>query len=232
MSEVRYDLAPPQIARSRPDTRQAASDETLIGRIAVGDGHAMRALYVRHNVHVFRFLLGKVKERMIAEDLVSEVFVEVWQSAHRFGTRAAVPAWLLAIARYKAFSAMRRHQTRDQLDQGLAIEHSSKNPKTAIEIQDPRQVLCDCLSNLSPSQREILDLAYHHKVPIESVAEIVGIPVNTVKTRMFHARRHLAALLLKAGIDRASLSIIRGVELCNHPRTLTSACELTAPIGL
>jgi RNA polymerase sigma-70 factor, ECF subfamily len=76
----------------------------VIGRIAVGDGHAMRALYVRHNVRVFRFLSCKVKERTIAEDVVSEVFVEVWQSAHRFGARAGVPAWLLAIAYCKAIA--------------------------------------------------------------------------------------------------------------------------------
>jgi RNA polymerase sigma-70 factor, ECF subfamily len=205
MSEAQYNLAPPLIERLRPDARQVASDETLIDRIAVGDADAMGELYVRHNVRVFRFLLGKVKERTIADDLIVEVFLELWQSARRFDASATVSTWLLEIAHHKVISPLRHHQTCQQLDELLAIDNPSENPKVAAEIEDGHQVLRDCLANLSQSDREILDLAYYHEESVESVAGIVGSPLNTVKTRMFYARKHLAALLLKAGVDRASL---------------------------
>ena len=204
MIEAQYKLASPLIARAHPSARQVASDETLIGRIAAGDRHAMQTLFVRHNVRVFRFVMGKVKDQTVADDLVAEVFLEVWRSAHRFEARAAVATWLLSIARHKAISALRHNKAHEQLEEALAIEDSSENPEIAIEIEDRNQVLRDCLAKLSQSHRKILDLVYYHEEPIGSVAKIVGIPLNTVKTRMFYARKHLAALLLKAGVDGVS----------------------------
>jgi RNA polymerase sigma-70 factor (ECF subfamily) len=205
MIEAQYSIAPPLIERLRPDARQIASDETLIDRIAVGDRHAMRALYIRHNVRVFRFVLGKVKDRTVAEDLVGEIFLEVWRNAHQFGARATLSTWLLAIARYKAISALRRQKMHVELDDALGIEDPSENPEAAAETNDRNEILRSCLAKLSPSHREILDLVYYQEEPIESVAKIVGIPLNTVKTRMFYARKHLAALLQEAGVGPAAL---------------------------
>ena len=84
------------------------SDETLIGLIAKGDKDAMQVLYSRHNARVFRFLMRFVDSEATAEDLVSEVFVEAWRKAGQFAARSSVSTWLLAIARYKALSALRK----------------------------------------------------------------------------------------------------------------------------
>jgi RNA polymerase sigma-70 factor, ECF subfamily len=73
------------------------------------------------------------------------------------------------------------------------------------EIKDRDALLHDCLSKLSPSHREVLELAYYHEQPVEAVAKIVGIPSNTVKTRMYYARKHLAQLLLQVRVDRTAL---------------------------
>jgi RNA polymerase sigma-70 factor (ECF subfamily) len=191
--------------RARPFARQAASDEALIGRIAAGDRQAMQALFVRHNVRVFRFVMGKVKDRTVADDLVSEIFLEVWRNAHRFEGRAAVATWLLAIARHKAMSAQRSRRVHGELDEALAIADPSESPAVAAEIKDRDQILRACLTRLSAGHREILDLVYYQEQPIEAVARIVGIPLNTVKTRLFYARKHLAARLSEAGLDRAAL---------------------------
>jgi RNA polymerase sigma-70 factor (ECF subfamily) len=188
-----------------PGSRQVTSDVALIGRIAAGDKVAMQALFVRHNVPVFRFVLGRLKDRSVAEDLVSEVFLEAWRQAHRFDARAAVSTWLLAIARHKAMSMQRRLKTHYELDAALAIEDPSASPQAAAEIKDRDAVLRDCLSKLSPNHREILELAYYHEEPVEAVAKIVGIPLNTAKTRMHYARKHLAGLLLQGGVDRTAL---------------------------
>jgi RNA polymerase sigma-70 factor (ECF subfamily) len=195
----------PAIASGISGARPVASDAVLIERIAGGDRQAMQALFVRHNVRVFRFVMGRVKDRAIAEDLVSEIFLEVWRNADRFEARSAVATWLLAIARHKAMSALRRHRTHEELDAALAIADSAEDPQAAAETNDRDEVIRACLTKLSASHREILDLVYYQEAPIEEVARIVGIPLNTVKTRLFYARKHLAALLQEAGVDRAAI---------------------------
>src|SRR6516164_7555867 len=122
---------------------QGTSDEALIGAIAAGNRRAMQALYARHNVRIYRFVLHLANDRSLAEDLVSEVFLDVWRAA-------------------EGFKAM---------------------------------------SQLSTLHREVLDLVYYHEKSVDEVAEIVGAPVNTVKTRMFYARKRMQTLLEAAGLD-------------------------------
>jgi RNA polymerase sigma-70 factor (ECF subfamily) len=109
----------------------------------------------------------------------------------------------LAIARFKALSALRRRPD-EELDEEAAgaIEDPSDDPGTALEKNDKSVMLRKCLTGLSAEHREIIDLVYYHEKSVEEVAEIVGIPQNTVKTRMFYARKRLAELLKAAGIDR------------------------------
>ena len=111
--------------------------------------------------------------------------------------------WLLAIARYKALSALRRRPD-EALDEEAvaAIEDPADDPEVAIQKKDKGAVLRECLTKLSAEHREIIDLVYYHEKSVEEVAEIVGIPENTVKTRMFYARKRLSELLKAAGIDR------------------------------
>jgi len=87
---------------------QATSDEALIGRIAAGDKLAMHLLFARHHVRVYRFVLRLVRDESLAEDLISDVFLDVWRQASRFERRSSVGTWLLAIGRHKALSALRK----------------------------------------------------------------------------------------------------------------------------
>src|SRR6184192_3990747 len=98
---------------------QSTSDEVLIGRIASGDRLAMQVLFARYHVRVFRFVLRLVRDEAAAEDLISDVFLDVWRQAGRFEQRSAVSTWLLAIARFKALSALRRKPD-DELDEEAA----------------------------------------------------------------------------------------------------------------
>src|SRR3989442_3727061 len=182
---------------------QSTSDEVLIGRIANGDRLAMQVLYARHHVRVFRFLVRLVRDESTEEDLISEVFLDVWRQAGRFEGRSAVSTWLLAIARFKSLSALRRRPD-EELDEETAgaIEDPSDDPATALEKKDKSVMRRKCLAGLSAEHREIIDLVYYHEKSVEEVAEIVGIPENTVKTRMFYARKRLAELLKSQGIER------------------------------
>src|ERR671931_956575 len=126
---------------------QSKSDEVLIGRIASGDRLAMQVLYARHHVRVFRFVLRLVRDESMAEDLISEVFLDVWRQAGRFEGRSAVSTWLLAIARFKALSAMRRKPD-EELDEETAgaIEDPADDPEVAAQKRDKSEILRACLT--------------------------------------------------------------------------------------
>ena len=144
-----------------------------------------------------------VRDEAVAEDLISEVFLDVWRQAGRFEGRSTVSTWMLAIARFKALSALRRRLD-GELDEetASAIEDPTDDPGIVLEKKDKSAMIRKCLVGLSAEHREIIDLVYYHEKSVEEVAEIVGIPENTVKTRMFYARKRLAELLKSEGIER------------------------------
>jgi RNA polymerase sigma-70 factor, ECF subfamily len=191
-----------QAIAARPVSAQATSDEDLVQAIAAGDRNAMHALYARHNVRVYRFVLRLINDTSLAEDLVSEVFIDVWRRADGFEEKSQVSTWLLAIARYKALSALRRRSD-EQLDEQVAaaIEDPADGPETRVGNQDRSAIVQKCLMQLSAVQREVIDLVYYHEKSVEEVAGIVGVPASTVKTRMFYARQRMGVLLEAAGID-------------------------------
>jgi len=186
--------------KQTPDTPDAA----LIRLIAAGDKHAMQILFARHNVRVFRFVRRFVGDKSAAEDLVSEVFLDVWRQAGRFQGRSQVTTWLLAIARNKALSAL-RVPSNEELDEDVAagIADPQDNPEVTLQNRQKAEILLNCLTKLSPAHREVTDLVYYHEKSIDEVAEITGVPQSTVKTRMFYARKRIAELMAAQGIDRA-----------------------------
>ncbi len=179
------------------------SDDKLLIRIRAGDALALQTLYGRHHVKMYRFALRLLRNEQAAEDIVSEVFIDVWRNPASFEGRSEASTWLLAIARNKAYSLMRRKKE-DFLDEEAAaeIEDEADNPEVAMQKRTKGDALRRCLSRLSVEHREVIDLVYYHDKSIEEVALIVGAPEGTVKTRMFHARKKLAELAPAAGIDR------------------------------
>ena len=181
------------------------SDEALLARVADGDHRAIQALVVRHQQAVYRFALRLIGNTATAEDIVSEVFIELWRQAARFEGRARLSTWLLAIARHKALSTMRR-RVHEPLDDRMveAIPDGATTPEKAWDADQRSAVLRGCLSRLSEAHREIIDLVYYHEKSVDEVSAIVGAPVATVKTRMFYARKRLAELLTAAGVATCS----------------------------
>jgi RNA polymerase sigma-70 factor (ECF subfamily) len=182
---------------------QSSSDEGLIQRVAGGDRLAMKVLFARHHVRVYRFVLRLVRNEALAEDVISEVFLDVWRQAGKFEKRSAVSTWLMAIARFKALSALRR-RVDQELDEKTAeaVEDHADDPEVVLQKKDKSEALRECLNSLSVEQREIIDLVYYHEMSVEDAAQVVGIPENTVKTRMFYARKKLGELLKAAGVER------------------------------
>ncbi len=188
------------------EAAQDTSDEALIDAIAKGDKQALQVLFGRHNVRVYRFVLRFLNDEAAAEDMVSEVFFDVWRQAERFERRSQVSTWLMAIARNKALSMLRRRST-EALDEEVAefIEDPSDNPEVMMQKRQQSTVLQQCLTQLSAAHREIVDLVYYHEKTVEEVAEIIGVPANTVKTRMFYARKRIGELMTAKGLSRATI---------------------------
>jgi RNA polymerase sigma-70 factor (ECF subfamily) len=156
----------------------------------------MRTLYDRHSTRVYRFLLRIVRNAARAEELLSEVFTDVWNQAGRFEGRSQVSTWILSIARFTALSAIRRRDetTLDETTMEL-LEDSADTPEEALLKEDRSAQVRRCLAQMSREHREVIDLVYYHEKSIEEIADIVRVPKNTVKTRMFYARKRLAQLL-------------------------------------
>lgn len=182
---------------------QATSDDMLLESIADGNRTSMHILYCRHNVRVYRFILRIVRDATTAEDLVSQVFLDVWRTAGQFQGRSQVSTWLLSIARFKALTAMRQRRFED-IDQEdvRQIPDGCDTPETSLDRSDTSAILRACVQKLSPAHREIITLVYYHEKSVEEVGQIIGIPQSTVKTRMFYARKQLADLLKGCGVDR------------------------------
>ncbi|RJF74695.1 sigma-70 family RNA polymerase sigma factor [Rhodopseudomonas palustris] len=181
---------------------RATTDEMLLASIAAGDRTAMHTLYSRHHVRVYRFILRMLRDAATAEDLVSQVFLDVWRTARQFEGRAQVSTWLLSIARFKALTALRQRQHEDiDQDDVLDIPDGADNPEAALERSRTSDILRACIARLTPAHREIINLVYYHEKSVEEVGRIVGIPQSTVKTRMFYARKQLGELLKRHGVE-------------------------------
>ena len=182
---------------------QATSDDMLLESIADGNRTSMHILYCRHNVRVYRFILRIVRDATTAEDLVSQVFLDVWRTAGQFQGRSQVSTWLLSIARFKALTAMRQRRFED-IDQEdvRQIPDDAETPESSLDRSDTSAILRACVQKLSPAHREIINLVYYHEKSVEEVGQIIGIPQSTVKTRMFYARKQLAELLKGCGVER------------------------------
>ena len=179
------------------------SDRELVERVARGDRAAVRLLFMRHHARVYRFAARQTGSDMMADDIANEVFLELWRQAPAFEGRSEVSTWLLGIARFKALSALRKKKEEwigD--DDAAAIPDTADTPEVAVMKDDKATALRGMVNALPEEHRTVIDLAYYHAKSVAEIAGILSIPVATVKTRMFYARKKLGEALKAAGFER------------------------------
>lgn len=172
-------------------------------RLAAGDQQALRALFMRYKLQVYRFIERIVRNGAVAEEQTNEVFLDLWRNAKSFQGQSSPHTWILAIARNKAFSTMRRR--REQPIDGEEMHELADDdagPEISTLLGDKAARLRQCIDGLPPEHRMIVDLVYYHDLSVAEASEVAGVPEGTVKTRLFHARKRLSAMLLAAGVDR------------------------------
>lgn len=185
---------------------ETVSDEMLLKHVAEGDKAAMHIIFARHRAKVFRLIQRIVRNPAIADDIVSQVFLDVWRSANRFESRARVSTWLLSIARFRTMSFLRK-RTHDSIDQNSVLEvaDAGDTPEVTLDRKETNGLLRASMNKLSPPHREIIDLFYYREKSVVEMSEIVGIPKATAKSRLFYARKQLARILVSAGFDAAAI---------------------------
>jgi len=175
---------------------RAANDleRELLRRISAGDRDAFRDLYLRYHRRLARFLTRLTHRYEDAEEVINDTLWIVWQRAGEFRDASRVSTWIMGIAYRRALKLIRRAQTHAR---AMALEVLDNEPvaRDAIEATLEREVLERNLARLPLEQRLVLEFTYYLDHSCEEVAQIMECPVNTVKTRMFHARRKLRVLL-------------------------------------
>jgi RNA polymerase sigma-70 factor (ECF subfamily) len=189
----------------RRGLRKPANDDAdlaLLRRIGHGDRTALRELYTSYYHPLLRFIYRVTGRLDLAQEGVNDVMLVVWRSSESFGHRSSVSTWIMGIAYRKALKlleASRRWSERlAPLDFDEWVERSEPAGGHS-EDGDLRDLLDEALRHLTPEHRAVVELTYFYGCSYEEIAIIAACPVNTVKTRMFHARAKLKTLLPRLG---------------------------------
>jgi RNA polymerase sigma-70 factor, ECF subfamily len=193
--------------RSRPTRAKFSDNESdlrLLARIAHGDRDAFRELYVTYYQPVLRFIHRITRQFDLAQEGVNDVMLVVWGSGNSFGHRSMVSTWIMGIAYRKALKLLERSRRWSSRVTAVDFHAWPERFEAAVELidnADLRDLLEEALRQLSPEHRGVVELTYFHGCSYQDIAVIADCPVNTVKTRMFHARAKLRKLLPALGGD-------------------------------
>jgi RNA polymerase sigma-70 factor (ECF subfamily) len=176
-------------------------DAALLERIAAGDEDAFATLYRTYQKRLFSYLFRLVGDAARCEELVDDVLFDAWRGAARFQGQSRVSTWLFGIAHHKAVNVLRQRRIHLDEEPALDLPEPAESVDEALARSDLAERLRECLALLSPAHREVVELTLTEGFSVEEIAGIVGCPPGTVKTRMFHARRALRAILAGRGLS-------------------------------
>jgi RNA polymerase sigma factor (sigma-70 family) len=177
--------------KSRSAGHAAVEELRLLGLIRQGDRNAFEQLYRMYHPRLTRFLMNLVRRPQLVEEVLNDTLMVVWERSDSFNGASKLSTWIFAIGYRKAMKALRRQQ--DPVEDPEADRRPSLVPDPEQEFSQNRThaLLIKAMSELSADHRAVVDLTYFHEMEYREIAGILNCPVDTVKTRMFHARRHL-----------------------------------------
>lgn len=189
-----------------PGVGQSADDVALVRRVADGDADALRILYERFGRIVYAFALRHTRDAGLAEECTQDAFVALWRRASSFDpARAKLSTWLLAVTRNKAIELLRARGRRPEavhdVDFEAILEDDAPGPSDEVEQTDLSQRVAEALAELPAEQREVVSLAYFDGLTHGEIAEVIGIPLGTVKGRMRLALERLRGLVETYDLD-------------------------------
>jgi RNA polymerase sigma-70 factor, ECF subfamily len=181
------------------------SDEALLSLVASSDDLALAELYDRFGRVAYGLALRILRDDALAQDAVQEAFLAIWRSADRFlAERAKASTWILTLVHRRAVDLVRREdRRRGEPLQSAAEPVASGTTEDEAELGFERRVVQEALRQLTPEQREALELGYYGGLTQSELAERLGQPLGTIKSRMFTGLSRLRDLLAEAGLERS-----------------------------
>ena len=178
--------------------KQSKDEEfDLLKEVAHGDEKAFRELYNRTFGRLKFYLMRRVQDEALIDDILVETYAAVWKGAKTFKGKSKVTTWMIGIARNLLFKALRKQKYHENIDDYFNIANGTTPD---VETFDRRDYLKQAMLSLTSKHREVLDLVFFHEMTYPEVSKILDIPVNTVKTRIFYAKDALKKRLTKMGI--------------------------------
>jgi RNA polymerase sigma factor (sigma-70 family) len=180
----------------QPSPSLEEDDLILIRRVAAKDRQAFEVLYHRYSPRLHRYLSKLIRQRELIEEVLDDVMLVVWQNAARFNQTSRLSTWMFGIAYHKALKALTRPANQSTEVSPAVPEEGidCEGPEGAMARQELHSTLARALETLPPELRTVVELTFYDGRSYQEIAEITGCPMNTVKTRMFHARRRLAQI--------------------------------------
>jgi RNA polymerase sigma factor (sigma-70 family) len=178
---------------------------SLLRRIAQKDRRAFEELYTLYYRRLFSYLFKLTRRAEMVEEVLNDVMLVIWRKAGSFDGRSRPSTWIFGIAYHKAMKALAKRRPGEQ-----SGEDPEREPLEPVERDEPESLLARrelattlgrALLAISPEQRAVVELTYYYGLSYQEISSVVGCPVNTVKTRMFHARRRLRDLLPEMGVS-------------------------------
>jgi len=179
------------------------SDESLLSLVAGSDDQALAELYDRFGRLAYGLALRILRDEALAQDAVQEAFLAAWRSADRFlAERAKASTWILTLVHRRAVDLVRREDRRrgEPLD-SAAEPAASETVEDEATLGFERRVVLEALAQLTPEQREALELGYYGGLSQSELSERLGLPLGTIKSRMFAGLSRLRELLVEAGLE-------------------------------
>ncbi len=171
------------------------ADVVLIGRVAAGDLQAFETLFRIYHPRLDRFLSLMTARRTLVEEVLNDTMLVVWRRSQTYNGQSKVSTWIFAIAYRTALKALRDQDEPVETDPADELSSEDPGPEQQLMAEQIRAQVFRGLEALSAEQRSVLVLTYFHDLPYQEIARIVDCPIDTVKTRVFHGRRRLRALL-------------------------------------
>lgn len=177
-------------------SKPLADDRHIVQRIAGGDRQALAELYARYQRPLFNYLLQLTPDYGLAEEILQDTLVAIWKSAKSFEGRSSVSTWLIGIARRQAHNTLRQRKL-PLVDEAVLTDLPAADPEpeefTLASVE--RDELVAAFRQLAPMHREILALTFVQELSYQETAQVIGVPLGTVKSRLSNAKKALRALL-------------------------------------
>lgn len=174
-------------------------DPVLLAGVAAERMDAFEALYRRYHPRLAHFLQRMTRSRPLVEEILDDTMLVVWHKAHTFNPAGKVSTWIFGIAYRQALKAVRRLDEAVEFDPERHEQTSADDPDALLQQQQQRRHIERALADLSPEHRAVIEMTYFLGYSCRDIAQVMECPVETVKTRMFYARRRLRGAL---GADR------------------------------